>query len=476
MYFQRQLPSRHVLILLPLLVGWVVPTYGQPTATYVQVSPRDPRYFELSDGSAYIAIGVNLVPAPEPHEFEKVLDKMAENRINYCRIWLAHKYWNFEHERVGEMDEQRAQIVERFIQMARQRGIKVKVCLEYFRIIEPVTDTYWANRPLYHVSEGGPYQSMAEYVDSEQGQRHFVHKLRWVRDRFGDEPTVFAWELWNEINSIGGGDWMPWTRVMLRHTQEAFPKNLVVQSLGSFDHDGIRGVYRTLVNLPDNDVAQVHRYLDLGAPLEVCHGPVDVLAADAVRELRTMTPDRPVILTETGAVKPKHSGRSELHDKDPEGVLLHDMLFAPFFAGAAGTGHVWHWRHAVQQPDLWYHYDRFAEAVKHIDPPAERFVPSMISHPELRVYILEGESTLLVWCRDSNNTWRTELEEGVEPDVLEGVSLNLSRHIGHGPEATVRVYNPWQDRWTEVEHDDGVVMLPAFKRSIVIRCERSSGD
>jgi hypothetical protein len=32
-------------------------------------------------------------------------------------------------------------------------------------------------------------------------------------------------------------------------------------------------------------VLQVHRYLDLGASLEVCRGPVDLLAADSIREL-----------------------------------------------------------------------------------------------------------------------------------------------------------------------------------------------
>jgi hypothetical protein len=32
-----------------------------------------------------------------------------------------------------------------------------------------------------------------------------------------------------------------------------------------------------------NDVAQVHRYLDLGAKFEICHDPMDLLAADAVR-------------------------------------------------------------------------------------------------------------------------------------------------------------------------------------------------
>ena len=113
-----------------------------------------------------------------------------------------------------------------------------------------------------------------------------------------------------------------------------------------------------LCELPDNDVLQVHRYLDLGAALGVCHGPVDLLAADAVAELRAFGIRKPIILTETGAVKPRHTGASEWYEKDRHGILLHDMLFAPFFSGAAGTGHVWFWRQAIDRPNLWYHFQQ----------------------------------------------------------------------------------------------------------------------
>jgi hypothetical protein len=45
-------------------------------------------------------------------------------------------------------------------------------------------------------------------------------------------------------------------------------------------------MYADICRLPGNDVAQVHRYLDPGAKLDICHAPVDVFAADAVRELQ----------------------------------------------------------------------------------------------------------------------------------------------------------------------------------------------
>ena len=51
---------------------------------FVRVSPRDPRYFGLSDRSSYIAIGFNLVGPPKEEELEAIVQKMAQNRVNYC--------------------------------------------------------------------------------------------------------------------------------------------------------------------------------------------------------------------------------------------------------------------------------------------------------------------------------------------------------------------------------------------------------
>ena len=111
-------------------------------------------------------------------------------------------------------------------------------------------------------------------------------------------------------------------------------------------------IYRTFCLIPENDIAQVHRYLDLGARLEVCHGPVDILAADAVQTLLSFNSGKPVVLAESGAVEPSHSGPFKLYDQDKEGILLHDILFAPFFTGAAGAGQCWHWDSYVAKNDL----------------------------------------------------------------------------------------------------------------------------
>lgn len=443
---------------------------------FVRVSPRDPRYFELSDGKPYIAIGFNLVGPPKEEELESIVQKMAQNRVNYCRVWLSSRDWDIERQKSGEYDNEKARIIDKFLRLARENGIRVKMCLEYFRDIAPEGTSDFFNNPLHHVSKSGQYNGMSEFLDGEKGREQFKGKLKWYADRYGDDPAVFAWELWNEMDCVRKGDWFSWTQVMLQELHRLFPKNLAVQSLGSYDNISKRDRYNKFCHIPGNDIAQVHRYLDLGAKWEVCHGPVDILAADSVRELIVFGANKPIILTETGAVKPSHTGCSELYARDKDGMLLHDILFAPFFAGAAGTGHGWFWRQSIDDPDLWYHFARFAQALDGIDPPAEKFTPVMIPHQRLRVYALKGESTFIAWCRDAKNDWQTELEQGIPPEMLNNISLDISKYLGSKKPEFIKAYDPWEDVWTECELKEGKITLPQFTRSIVVKISYNKGE
>lgn len=445
---------------------------------FVRVSPRDARYLELSDGRPYIPIGLNMI-APNTREeeglarMEEWFGKLAGQGGNYVRIWLSSPFWDVEHERSGQYDEVKARRIDALLRLARKHGIRVKFTLEHFREMSDQPRQRWANKPLHLKENGGPAADLADFFDGEASRRQFEAKLDWLARRYGDEPTVFGWELWNEVNAVATGEshYMPWTEHMLAELHRRFPRNLALQSLGSFDTARARDLYRRHSLLAGNDLAQVHRYLDLGASLDVCHGPVDLLAADAVRELLSYQPGKPVILAESGAVEPRHSGPFKLYARDTEGVLLHDVLFAPFFAGAAGAGQIWHWDVYVDRNDLWRHFGRFAAAIGDLDPPAEHFQPRMLDHPRLRCYALRGRQTSLVWCRDSRNTWETELQNGVAPERLEGQAIDLGPLELEAAVSRVRVYDPWNDTWNVAGMEGTSVPLPPFRRSTVVRVE-----
>lgn len=437
---------------------------------FVRVSPRDCRYFELDDGRPYIPIGLNLIAPPKNDMavMDEWFGKLEVQGGNYVRIWLGHPYFDVEHERSGVYDEEKAKRIDALFASARKHGIRLKLCIDSFRHLGEGTQT-WAAKPLQHVKNGGLATNMAEWVNSPACRARYKGKYDFFAKRTGSDPVVFGWELWNEMNAVMGGDVRGWTAEMLPELHTRFPKNLCMQSLGSFDSDRARPIYGDVCRMDANDVAQVHRYLDLGAKLEVCHGPVDVFAADAVRELQAFNVGKPILLAESGGVEPSHSGPLKLYEKDRDGLILHDVLFAPFFAGAAGPGHIWHWDAYVAKNDLWRHFGRFAQAVEGIDPPAEAFEARQIQHPRLRILVLRGKRTVLAWCRDKQVTWQSALAEGRAPEALSGLAVELPLPAEAGKAVSASAYDPWTGQTGALKADHGQFALPGFSRSLVVR-------
>ena len=249
---------------------------------------------------------------------------------------------------------------------------------------------------------------------------------------------------------------------------DCFPEHLVMQSLGSFDGDYAKPAYEKIMAMPGNQVAQVHRYLDLGAKWEVCHAPMDVICSSAIRDLQSYHSSKPVILAETGAVEPNHAGPSKYYPKDTAGILLHDILFAPFFAGSAAPGMSWHWESYVHRNNLWFHYGRFTEAIKGIDPVRESLTPTFKESDSLRFYILNGKNTTLVWIRDKNSNWKTELENNLPPALIRDAVFADEKNKKR-KQKTVDVYDPWANKHTSINTLSKGVRLPPFKRSVVVR-------
>lgn len=448
---------------------------------YVRVAPEDPAFFQLSDGTPYIPIGLNMISPGRAArqgeeeglaEMEAWMKALSENGGNYVRIWLSNPFWDVEPDHAGVYDEGKARRIDKVLALARRYGLRVKMTLEHFRALTPQESSQsWALKPVYHTSHGGPLDSVTQYITTEAGQSLMLKKLDYYQKRYGDDPVIFGWELWNEMNAMRvprDSAFFGWNRKMLTELKQRFPKNLAMQSLGSFDDVRIRETYKTIMKMPGNEVAQVHRYLDPGAPMDVCHQPMDIICSDAVKELLDYNTGKPVILAETGAVESRHSGPSQYYAKDTVGIILHDALFAPFFSGAAGAGMIWHWDQYVATNNLWHHFDRFAQVVKGLDPVKEQFRPFYFETNDLRVYGLRGNKTFLCWCRDKENSWQSELRDGVAPRTIRRAALPLTQYLNPGGIAAVQSFDPWKNEWQE-RGTRGEITLPDFQRSIILR-------
>lgn len=455
----------------------------------IHVSKATPRYFADASGKAWIPVGMNVcfyraydrnatgdALERQRAEFEGWIRQFAASGGNYLRLWLGHPFFEVMPDKPGTFDPKAEETLMRVVRLCERLDVKLKLTLEQFYTTkaqepdDPVARLF--NRALY-----APYveHGSGEFFQSEACHEIFMAKVRELaRLGLGDSPAVIAWEPWNEINYHG--DWrkviVPWSNRFTRELRALFPHQMTVQNLGSFSSPEIYTCYDDLDGMAGNDFLQVHRYLDCGGQLDVCRGPMDVLAADAVRELRDRCATKPALLAEVGAVKPKHTGPSILYAQDREGTLLHDALFAPFFAGAAGCGQFWHWDSYVAPNDLWHHFARFAKAIEGLDPIAEDFRPFHTETRRLRIYGLRGKKTTAFWCRDKASDWKSELVEGNPAEVIKGENLpwNLSGEL--------TCYLPWEDRTVTVPRlGRPTSELPPFRRSIVVRLRTpSSGD
>lgn len=450
---------------------------------YIQVSPDNPAYFQLSDGTPYIPIGINMInpnyPIHDPDsalmEVESWMKNLSENGGNYVRIWLSQSFWDMEPKKAGEYDMEEIKRIDRFIELARKYGLRIKMTFEHFRgITEQEVSRDWVRKEIYHTSRGGPLDNINEYLTTEAGHQLFLDKLDFYQERYGSDTLFFGWELWNEMNAMRvpkDSIFFAWNEMMLGETKKRFPENLVMQSLGSFDRESVRDTYRHTMELPGNEVAQIHRYLDLGADMEVCHEPMDIITSSAIEELLSYHLNKPALLAETGGVEPRHSGPIRYYERDTAGILLHDVLFAPFFSGSAGTGMNWHWNAYVAPNNLWYHYRRFARVVQGINPITEKFHPDKIETENFRIYILKGIRTTLIWIRDKNNSWKSELEEGKPPGLIQDAFIGVNAlHISQSF-SKIRVYDPWKNVWSETLLENERIPLPDFKRSLVLKLE-----
>ena len=352
------------------MAGETIALTVQPSAHhgYVTVSKRDARYFSYTDGSGFFPIGINLAYpiAYGKHsgiefglinsfgflglrQYERWFQKCAVHGVNVARIWLGHEYFCPDTEICGEFRYEQFSKLDRLLELAKTYGIKLKLTLEQFRFFDydrkADTDSYHDdifrkfNKKLYldGVRCEGPQSWMAQ----RQWQDQWLLKVREFAKRYSGDSSIFAIELWNEMNSIEGmAEVIAWNRIMLTAVKELFPHNMVINSLGSYDADHADEWYRSFC-WDLCDFKQMHRYLDQGAADEACRNDPADMIVDGIRRLNGNV--QPFFVAETGAVNPCHSGPFKYYVNDDRGILFVDMVYTPLFTGAAGCGNIWHW-------------------------------------------------------------------------------------------------------------------------------------
>ena len=459
---------------------------------YVQVSAVDPRYFATTNGESYCAIGVNLCGAPTYplprgmehfevgsqnaslglHEYRRWFRLLADNGGNYTRIWLSNAYFQTEADQAGQTDPLKFNRLDGLIELAREYGIRLKLCFDHFRAFRsenPVTKAHFM-RTTIDPTTGREAASMDEWLNDPQWRDLWFQKARAYLARYGGDPVVMAWELWNEMDCIEGS-WEPvreWTRTMLARIKAQEPNQLVVQSLGSYDETRKQRMQDDLRDMPEMDFQQVHRYLDQGAPWEIC--TLDPVAFSIQSVQATRRPDRPILLAETGAVNDRHTGPFRYYRMDNRGIIFHDTTFPAFFAGAGGSGHNWFWDSYVDQKNLWGQLKPFADLLKGVALDQEGFEILDVSNADAWCLALKGKHTLLAWVRSRADSWHAVLRDEIQPPLYLQLTFNLDLP-GRPRSARIASFWPVEEPEVALAVEKDQLLVKNLKYGAMIRIE-----
>ncbi|AIE84451.1 DUF5060 domain-containing protein [Fimbriimonas ginsengisoli] len=395
----------------------------------IRVSPRDRRYFEYDDGSAYYPVGSNVCWGGDPGTFnyDQWFSDYGKQKANYARLWLSPFWTTFaldvpgkpeEGKGMGQFDLGNAWRLDYVLDLARQNGLNLQLCIESYNILRN-TDAYpWWPKTPHNRENGGPLRIWSDFWTDPEMDRLFKTKLRYLVARYSAFSNVFSWEMWNEVDIVQDFNVdlvRDWHRRMGAELHRIDPyAHPVTTSVGN-----TMGI-RDLELIPELDYFQTHHY---GSP---------DLAGTVLLQQSRKAWGRPHLIGEVGA---DASGSRE--KDDPTGIQIHDPMWASVACGVSGAASPWWWDNLTAPNGLYPIFGAVARFVDGIDWPGEAFQLNDItfayqSEPTKRQYkdlIFEGGP--IDWGKSRANQPKTLTvsPSGVQgPLPLAGIQHGVVNH------------------------------------------------
>lgn len=455
---------------------------------YIKVSDDNSKYFSYSDGTPYFLFGINLafpsqVSMNDGNEFgvlsenrylgmrqyERWFKCCAANGINMARIWLGHEYFCVDTQNVEKFNIVNFSKIDMLISLAEKYNIKLKLTLEQFRYFDydkqansnSYSDDVFRkfNKKLFYNDKR--CDSIHEWLTNDIWKQAWLEKVSELAKRISGNTTVFAIELWNEMNSIADESIINWNKEMAPKVKKIFPNHLVINSLGSYDCDLADKWYKDFC-WETSDIKQVHRYLDQGAQYSICHKSLIELLADGTGSLNDIT--KPILIAETGAVNDCHSGPFKYYCCDHNGILFCDCVYSPVFLGSCGIGTIWHWDDRyVESKNLYKYYKPITTLCNNIDFINECFESKIYENDDTVLLLLQGKNTTIGYLRNKSYNWENVLRDLKEVESVKEFSISMEDNSYY---ETVDI---WDDETANIEATNGELVIRNIKYGLFIK-------
>ena len=326
---------------------------------FIRVSERNPRYFEYDDASPFVPVGQNVQNDWPRYRHSKLLADAGGNALRawtFCHwtwlewthdsdiSWAGPGHWMRGYGGAGVLNQRIAWVADNHLAQWERDGLRVMLCLgNGSELGDGERYDSWGGHP-YNVANGGWLERGQDFWTDERARKAYRNRLRYIVARYAYSPSVWAWELWNELGRETD-EIVEWHGEMAGYIHSIDPHRHPV----STSHWGTNAEASSRTwALPEIDFTQTHNYAGAGA-----------IRSRTARML-ALSP-KPHIIGEGGGPGPGSDDTV-----DPEGIDFHNSLWAGIFSGAAGTTLPWWWRERIEPNGLFGHYTavrRFVDAV-----------------------------------------------------------------------------------------------------------------
>lgn len=368
---------------------------------YVRVD-KSGRWFMYEDGSFCYPIGLNIrspsdqrnrenldfaLPPEEDglRTMERYIGQMHGAGMNFARTWLTSWWLGLEWRRdwpgfqgLGRYNLQNAWRMDALLDCARTNGVLLEFTLNYQAPFITRYDAEWWLCP-YNAMNGGPLRAPEHVLTHPEAKRLFRNYYRYIGARYGWDPQVFGWTLWNEVNEV---NWNPdvqreWHGKMAG-VLRSFDQGRHMVSTEFIGDPGMPEVW----GLPEIEYTQLSAY-NRGL------GLVDTFAA-RVADLESF--GKPIVLEEYGG----HAGGCIMPAIASE---VHDGLWIAWTMPVASAPMAWWWN-LIFEKGLDRYYSAFAKFAQGEDLRGEDWVCERLTvdgAPGLAALTRRGKSRAHGW-------------------------------------------------------------------------------
>ncbi len=348
---------------------------------FVCVAPSNPKnkgfvranltnYLHFDNAEQYIPVGENIAWQNSNAflNYHDWLTALSENGGNFFRLW--HAAWGLGiewksgsngFEGLRRYKETNARYQDWMYDFCAENGLYVMLCLQYHGQVSTQVNPNWSDSP-YNVANGGPCENTWDFFTNETAKAHTKNRLRYIVARWGYSRNIMSWELFNEVGwtddfLIHQAEIADWHAEMAIYLKEIDPyRHLVTTSYAGEDqgHD----VWAN----PDFDFTQTHYYINTSN-----------LERALVGGVRTYLEDfgKPTLTGEFGL-----GGSASLANMDPDGIHIHNSLWATLFGGGMGSAMSWWWDNYIHPSNLYYHFAPVSQVAQDVPFLTENMTPT----------------------------------------------------------------------------------------------------